>query len=107
MNIKDTAVIIAASVLSALRIADEQGTLQPDNFEAIARAAANNAAMALEYADTGVPFGELVEPTPIARQLASTSRPDLQQCLCRNSSGETCKLVAGHFGSHWSAGLSW
>lgn len=51
MTAKQAAAVIAASVLASLRVALQQGVLVADNLPAIARAAANNAAMLLDLDD--------------------------------------------------------
>jgi len=48
MDAKKTAAVIAASVLASLRVALEHGLLTAEHLEAVARAAANNAAMVLD-----------------------------------------------------------
>lgn len=51
MTAREQAAVIAESVLASLRIASERGELVPGNLPAIAKAAANNAAMQLSLAD--------------------------------------------------------
>lgn len=53
MDAKHTATCIKSSLLAALRIALEQGALTADNLDAIAHAAANNAAQQLLVAEQG------------------------------------------------------